>query len=96
MKLSHETVTIELKNGTQVHRTITGVNVSVNTHLKSVKMILRKEHPVQLDILSICGNNVCYFILADSLPLDTLLIDDALKAKGHGGRGDKNAVARDV
>jgi len=87
MKLSHETVTIELKNGTQVHGTITGVDVSMNTHLKSVKMTLKNKDPVQLDTLSIRGNNLRYFILPESLPLDTLLIDDAPKARGRGTRG---------
>ena len=90
MKLSPETITIELKNGTQVHGTITGVDVSMNTHLKSIKMTLKNKDPVQLDTLSILGNYVHYFILPDSLPLDTLLIDDAPKARGCDGHVGRN------
>ena len=53
-------------------------------------MTLKNKDPVQLDTLSIRGNNVRYFILPDSLPLDTLLIDDAPKARGRGGRGGRD------
>ncbi|KAG3055668.1 hypothetical protein PC121_g15643 [Phytophthora cactorum] len=81
MKLSNETVTIELKNGTIVHGTITGVDISMNTHLKAVKMTVKGKNPVNLDSLSIRGNNIRYYILPDSLNLDTLLIDDTPREK---------------
>lgn len=53
----------------------------MNTHLKTVKMTIRNSEPQQLDTLSIRGNNIRYVILPDSLPLDTLLVDDAPKPK---------------
>lgn len=81
MKLSHETVSMELKNGTQVHGTIQGVDVAMNTHLKSVKLTVKNRNPVNVDLLTVRGNNIRYYILPDSLPLETLLIDDTPKAK---------------
>ena len=102
MKLSNETVTIELKNGTVVHGTVAGVDVSMNTHLKQVKMTLKGKNPVSLDTLSIRGSNIRYYILPDSLNLDTLLVDDTPKLVqkrasapvGGRGRGRGRGVGR--
>jgi small nuclear ribonucleoprotein D1 len=88
MKLHNETVTVELKNGTIVHGTVTGVDMLMNTHLKTVKMTLKNKEPVALDSLSIRGNNIRYVILPDSLPLDTLLIDDSPKSKKKPKEGE--------
>lgn len=74
------------------------VDMAMNTHLKSVKMTVRNRNPQSLDSLSIRGSNIRYYILPDSLPLDTLLVDDAPKPKkkkveadrgGRGGRGGR-------
>ncbi|URD99627.1 Small nuclear ribonucleoprotein [Musa troglodytarum] len=76
MKLNNETVSIELKNGTVVHGTITGVDISMNTHLKTVKLTVKGKNPVTLDHLSVRGNNIRYYILPDSLNLETLLVEE--------------------
>ena len=94
MKMNNEVVTIELKNGTVVSGTITGVDVSMNTYLRNVKATIKGKNPVKHDFLSIRGSNIRYYILPDSLNLDTLLIDDTPshaqsreypKATGRGG-----------
>lgn len=41
MKLSNESVTVELKNGSVITGTITGVDMQMNTHLRNVKISTR-------------------------------------------------------
>ncbi len=53
----------------------------MNTHLKAVKLTVKGRETIQLDHLTIRGNNIRYFLLPESLPLDTLLVDDAPKTK---------------
>lgn len=55
--------------------------MSMNTHLKTVKMTVKNKNPVTLDTLSIRGNNIRYYILPDTLNLNSLLVDDAPRPK---------------
>ncbi|KAL1899695.1 Sm snRNP core protein Smd1 [Ceratocystis pirilliformis] len=94
MKCQNETVTVELKNGTIVHGTITSVSPQMNTAMRNVRMTISGQEPLSLDSMNIRGSTIRYFLLPDSLPLDTLLIDDAPKPKNkarkeadRGGRG---------
>lgn len=80
MKLSNESVTIELKNGTVVHGTIIGLDVHMNTHLKNVKLQPAGRPALHLDHLSLRGNTIRYYILPEALALDALLVDDRPKA----------------
>ena len=69
----------------------------MNTYLRNVKTTIKGKNPVNHDFLSIRGNNIRYYILPDSLNLDTLLIDDTPKhaisriqpKMGKGGRGGR-------
>lgn len=96
MKCANETVTIELKNGTIIHGTITSVSPQMNTALRTVKMTQRGRDPINLDTINLRGSTIRYYILPDSLPLDTLLIDDAPKPKNKARKevADKAGGAR--
>ena len=65
-----------------------GVDMSMNTHLKSVKMTIKGRDPIALDTLSLRGNNIRYYILPESIPLDTLLIDDTPRRKAKKKEGN--------
>ena len=103
MKLNNETVTIELKNGTIVIGTVTGnlisskyykgVDISMNTHLKAVKLTVKGRETIALDHITIRGNNIRYFLLPESLQLEALLVDDTPKVKAKstiGGAAKKD------
>lgn len=66
--------------------------MSMNTHLKAVKLTIKNKEPISVDTITIRGNNIRYIILPDSLPLDTLLIDDTPKAKAKKREGIYNIV----
>eukprot|EP01054_Gregarina_sp_Poly1_P004773 Gregarina_sp_Poly_1__4772@NODE_2546_length_2001_cov_83_612720_g1617_i0_p2_GENE_NODE_2546_length_2001_cov_83_612720_g1617_i0NODE_2546_length_2001_cov_83_612720_g1617_i0_p2_ORF_typecomplete_len126_score16_26LSM/PF01423_22/7e14SMATX/PF14438_6/5_2e05DUF2642/PF10842_8/0_0032DUF2642/PF10842_8/8_6e02Hfq/PF17209_3/0_14_NODE_2546_length_2001_cov_83_612720_g1617_i014941871 len=93
MRLVNETVVVELKNGTVIQGIVVGVDISMNTHLKSVKMTVKGRNPVSVDHLTIRGATIRHYLLSDSIPLDTYLIDDAPKDRVvREGRGAGRAM----
>ncbi|PNS21285.1 Small nuclear ribonucleoprotein Sm D1 [Sphaceloma murrayae] len=93
MKCQNETVTLELKNGSLIHGTIASVSPQMNTALRTVKFTPRGRDPISMDTINVRGSMIRYFILPDSLPLDTLLIDDAPKPKNKA-RKEQDRGAR--
>jgi small nuclear ribonucleoprotein D1 len=66
----------------------------MNAAMRNVKMTPKNRDTVSLESMTVRGSTIRYIILPDSLPLDTLLIDDAPKPKNkarkeadRGGRG---------
>lgn len=67
----------------------------MNTALRTVKMTQKGRDPIPLDTINLRGSTIRYFILPDSLPLDTLLIDDAPKPKNKARKeqvGDRGGM----
>lgn len=95
-KLANETVVLETKNDMSIQGTVVGVDMSMNTHLKNVKVTRKNQSAIGMDHLTVRGSSVRYVILPDSIPLDTLLIDEApKKAKAAaGGRGRGRGFGR--
>ncbi|KAG5603354.1 hypothetical protein H5410_034724 [Solanum commersonii] len=58
----------------------------MNTHLKAVKITLKGKNPVTLDHLRVRGNNIRYYILPDSLNLETLLVEETPRVKPTAGK----------
>jgi small nuclear ribonucleoprotein D1 len=66
----------------------------MNTHLRAVKLTVKGRETIALDHITIRGNNIRYFLLPESLQLETLLVDDTPKIRlqksiGQAAKKDK-------
>lgn len=77
MKLASEYVQIELKDGTVVAGTVLSVTPNMNTVLKDVRMTVKNEDPVSMDTITLRGSSIRYYVLPDTVNLDSMIIDDA-------------------
>ena len=97
MKLSNETVTIELKNGTVITGTISGLDQRMNVHLRGVRMTVRNAvDPINLETLTVRGSSIRCFILPEALSLDALLVDDRPKSNRTAPGAQKVRISDSV
>lgn len=102
MKLNHEVVQIELKNGTVIQGTIVIVTPTMNITLKKVKMTIKYRDLIEVDFINIRGNNIRNVVLPESINLDLLLQDTTnsyasstdKKRKSDAAGGDQKRARR--
>lgn len=70
--------------------TLTGVDVAMNTHLKTVNMTVKGGVAVNLPSLTVRGSTIRYYLLPESLNLDTLLAEESKKKKP---KADKRMIS---
>jgi len=91
VKLSHESIIVELKTGATVQGTVAGVENNMNMHLKNVKFTAKGRSEKSVETMTIRGHSIRYVILPEQLAIDNLLVDDTPKQgkprdKSRGGR----------
>ncbi len=91
MRLSNETLTFELKDGTTVHGTLAGMDPHMNAHLRAVTLTPASRGPQPaapqtLGRMTVRGSAVRCVLLPDALALDPLLaLDDRPRADRRAG-----------
>lgn len=64
MKMSHETVTVEMKDGRQATGSLAGVDVAMNMHLRKVTLTAKNKSQEQISTYSVRGEfSVVFFLL---------------------------------
>jgi small nuclear ribonucleoprotein D1 len=76
MKLSGETVVVEMKDGREARGKVVGVDKAMTMHMTNVKLTSAQGQSTSQDAFTIRGPAIRYVQLPDTLNLDLLLIDD--------------------
>ena len=74
-KLTNESITVELKNGTLIYGILQKYDKYMNLYLKNVKKSLSQKKSIYFESISIRGSMIRYIIFPNWINLDLLLIE---------------------